>query len=63
VDDYTVNVQAGTVTLTCLDSRSEFTVTPPLPLGAFASDTAAATYVTGRNRAAAHLRVGAEPDV
>lgn len=47
VDDYTVNTQAGTATLTCLDARSEFNVTPPLPLGAFASDTAAATYVTG----------------
>lgn len=44
VDDYTVDVQGGTVTLDCLDYRSQFASTPPLPLGAFSSDVVAATY-------------------
>jgi hypothetical protein len=46
VDDYTVDVQAGTVTLSCLDARSQFGIAPPLPLGAFSDDTTSATYLT-----------------
>lgn len=37
VDDYTVDMQAGTVTLTCLDLRGLFQLVPQLPVGAFAS--------------------------
>lgn len=44
VDDYTVDVQAGTVTLTCLDYRRLFTKSPPLPLGAFSYDQLSSSY-------------------
>lgn len=44
VDDYTVDVQAGTATLSCLDYRSKFGKAPSLPLGAFSDNATAATY-------------------
>jgi hypothetical protein len=47
VDDYSVDMQDGTVTLTCLDDRSLFTATPSLPQGAFSSDTVAIGYGPG----------------
>jgi len=37
VDDYTVDMQTGTVTLTCLDQRNLFTTVPALPVGAYSS--------------------------
>lgn len=45
VDDYTVNAQAGTVTLTCLDARGRFAAVPPLPLAAFSQDSVSAAYL------------------
>lgn len=39
VDDYTVDVQGGTVTLSCLDYRSKFTSVPTLPFGVFSASS------------------------
>jgi hypothetical protein len=47
VDDYTVDAANGAVTLTCLDARDKLKTAPPIPLGAFSSDTVAATYGDG----------------
>lgn len=41
VDDYTVDPQAGTVTLSCLDDRTKLAKFPVIPAGAF-SDTSTA---------------------
>lgn len=47
VDDYTCDMEAGTVTLTCLDPRTKLTSAPPLPAGVFSSDVVADTYLAG----------------
>lgn len=47
VDDYTVDPQAGTVTLVCLDDRTQLAKFPAIPAGAFSDDLTASKIGTG----------------
>jgi hypothetical protein len=62
IDDYTVNMQAGTVDLTCLDNRSKLTTAPALPAGVVDYNPYSAGLVqpglTGQYPMAALLRNG-----
>lgn len=62
IDDYTVNMQDGTVALTCLDNRSKLTTAPALPSGVVDYNPYAAGLqqpgLTGNYPMAALLRNG-----